>query len=501
MKKQGSLILVLIFALICFVGIPQDAAWAEGTENFTLSVVEPELTVIQGQTAEFVVDVKFVSGFSTAGGINFFIPEASDGSYAFSPVPVKNPGGVLLQIDTSSLAAGTYEWQVQSLEDQSSAQFAPITLNVIHPTDILFDVWDGTQTQNDVTSVNVASQDKFEVCGRIMDDDGEEMEWDTPFTLQSGDPGKMAVYLNQYGSYDVYAIDNGTVTLTAACADGLSRDLTVNINIPADAPRITAIDLNPMTVTNGGDEDIYFTVTTMTPAPITVGVLGVMGVDFVDHEWSDDLKTYTSLIRVNEGEVPGEYLFYGSTSDEVTGLSATRAIPLTLVNDPARCEIKGTVQKMDAGDFVHHGASGMLELYDPVTETKVYEQHIWNMTNEYCLPYVTPGNYRLRFIPDSAFEQTSQWYPNAPDYQSADVISVNAGQTTEDIHFFIASENTEPVEGDVNDDGLVDQLDLSAVALAYGMDSTMAGFDSKYDINQDDIVDLYDIVLIAKKII
>lgn len=50
-----------------------------------------------------------------------------------------------------------------------------------------------------------------------------------------------------------------------------------------------------------------------------------------------------------------------------------------------------------------------------------------------------------------------------------------------------------PVLGDLNLDGHIDIEDLSAIAKAYG-----DTIDLTFDINHDDIVDIYDVVIVAK---
>ena len=53
---------------------------------------------------------------------------------------------------------------------------------------------------------------------------------------------------------------------------------------------------------------------------------------------------------------------------------------------------------------------------------------------------------------------------------------------------------------DVDKIGAVDILDLSKVALKYNVDSSSASFEDSLDINKDRIIDIFDLVLISKKI-
>lgn len=57
-----------------------------------------------------------------------------------------------------------------------------------------------------------------------------------------------------------------------------------------------------------------------------------------------------------------------------------------------------------------------------------------------------------------------------------------------------------PVKEDVNKDGKVDVTDLSLVAAKYNVKSTDAAYDAACDINDSKVIDLFDLVMVAKKI-
>lgn len=56
------------------------------------------------------------------------------------------------------------------------------------------------------------------------------------------------------------------------------------------------------------------------------------------------------------------------------------------------------------------------------------------------------------------------------------------------------------IDEDVNEDGEVNILDLSLVGKAYNLINNDDGYNLRYDINKDNIVDLYDIVRASKKL-
>ncbi|MGL5352614.1 MAG: dockerin type I domain-containing protein, partial [Clostridium sp.] len=67
----------------------------------------------------------------------------------------------------------------------------------------------------------------------------------------------------------------------------------------------------------------------------------------------------------------------------------------------------------------------------------------------------------------------------------------------------IKPDDSKPVfaKEDVNEDGKINNLDLQVVANAYNITLSSSGWNSKYDINKDNIIDVFDLVLISKKII
>lgn len=50
---------------------------------------------------------------------------------------------------------------------------------------------------------------------------------------------------------------------------------------------------------------------------------------------------------------------------------------------------------------------------------------------------------------------------------------------------------------DCNNDGLIDMKDLGIIAKLYNIDSTLKTWNARYDLNRDEIIDLYDLVLLS----
>lgn len=54
--------------------------------------------------------------------------------------------------------------------------------------------------------------------------------------------------------------------------------------------------------------------------------------------------------------------------------------------------------------------------------------------------------------------------------------------------------------GDVDGNRIVDELDLAMVASRYNLSNSMSGWDKRYDFNNDNIIDIYDIVIVSGKV-
>lgn len=54
------------------------------------------------------------------------------------------------------------------------------------------------------------------------------------------------------------------------------------------------------------------------------------------------------------------------------------------------------------------------------------------------------------------------------------------------------------VEGDLNDDGIIDINDIALIATKYNLTSTSSGWNKAYDLNLDGIIDIFDMVYVSK---
>jgi len=388
--------------------------------DYTVSLVDPSVRAVRGQTAELVVGIEFLDGFASSG-ITLQVPQAP-GAASFTPAALSGEGGSLLRIDTGALDPGVYNWHVQAVSD-GSIRSAPFTLEVIAAAELEFYTFDAGLNKITLSSLSPTSQSVTEIYLTGRGSDGFQFATGTPITLTSGNPEILAVYPHPDGHFRVYAIDSGSTLLTATAPDGYSRSIPVSIDIPSQ-PRITEMSVSPSTVTNRGDETITFTATGT--GPLTSVAYDGLTLTNDSGFWYNDGRSYIGAGCVPEGLPPGSaYLFRAQMAPDTV-----RVVPLTVVNDPTRGMIRGAVYPRAPGG--PGAVSGRIEVYDTggvvVADT--------DCGREFGIGYLPPGTYKLRFAPSDEQALRPEWWPNADSFESASDVIVTAGGTVDGIYFF-----------------------------------------------------------------
>ena len=402
--SQLMLLLLVMMPAVC-AGMP----------DYALGLVDSSLEVLHGQAADLVVRADFDDGFTTSG-IDLHVPEAPLGSASFTPAPLTRSCGSLLRINTGGLTPGIYNWHVTATSD-GATKSVPFTLKVTTTGELEFYTFDSSHDKVTLSSLALTAQGVTAVYVQGRDVSGYQFRPDARIALTSANPGILVVYRHPGGYYRVYAIGNGATFLTATAPDGYSESIPVSINMPSE-PRITDMGVNPVTVTNKGDEMIVFTA--VSTSPITSIAYDVTLVDDTAY-WFDDGRSYIGTGYVPEGLRPGSYLY------TVQAGTALRVSPLNVVNDPSRGRIRGAAYPL----VPNAPAGGRLELYDS-SGARVGQADIGR---EFDVTYLAPGTYRLRFTPsDQALRP--QWWPNADSFESASDVVVLAGSVVEGIYFF-----------------------------------------------------------------
>ncbi|BCW99791.1 MAG: hypothetical protein KatS3mg024_2618 [Armatimonadota bacterium] len=401
--------------------------------HYTVKMQDVQFRVIKGVKKRILVRVDFQNGFSTAGGVNFSVPEAPAGVVRFTPVPVKARGGTVLVLDTSSLTPGTYEWTLQATDGTLLPRVVPFALHVLTMSSL--ELYESEESNTPLTQIVATSQGKVQIYGRLTASDGMPAEIDeADVQVTSDNPSVFAVYRDVWEGFQFLAVDNGTTTLTATFPDGYSKQYPVSVTVP-DSPKILSVGATPPVVDNSGTQTITLFAEGTTPL---AGVSWDIPIDgWPEGDFYDGGRRYSGTAKLQEGCNPGIYFV---TTGNPYG-SPYRVGALQVVNAPSRGMIKGKAFAMDSEGPPE--VFGTLELYSaPGVIAQTVE--IWGFESGggFTASYIQPGTYRLRFVP--SFGMSPQWYALADSYEDAVPVTVTAGGVVEDVYFFLFREPEHP---------------------------------------------------------
>ncbi len=418
-----------------------DLLFTVTSPHFLFTANNSETIMLRGQKFLQPFEVDFMNGFSSAGGVSMMLT---------MPIPTSpelprltRSGGFAVELDTSTLAAGKHAGMAQTLEDHSYARFAPFVVDVRTTSDILFST---NSDQAPVTAMKVIKQGEFtsEFTFRVIDNTGADFPQlhvvATPpvVSAASDNPNVVDTYHGNFG-LRFFAKDNGTAHLIFTSADGLSRTLTVHVELP-DAPRVTNASINPGVADNSGKSTNFL----FWQATESLGWIGYEGMSSFSMEgqvWDSANRSATWTLPVPEGTPPGRYLFHAQAGTEG---AATSFLMLDVVNAPTHGQIEGNVITIGGSGPYGHGAMGNFEWYDAATGESVGTNMINSMgTTRYLATYIPPGSYKVRWV-SFGYSNSIQWYPKAATFAEAATIQVTAGSTVSNINFVVLSDPVLP---------------------------------------------------------
>lgn len=437
-----------------FVRANGDLSFKVTSPYYGLSIMQGSQKVVKGQIAQYLVRVDTSNGFTSPSGIGFSVPDAPAGVVSFAPASVHGKGGTLMSVDTSTLDVGTYSWTLRADDSSALPRSAAMTLEVTSTASI---VWTSTEDWTTITDITTTKQGQLSIESDATQVGGDYID---PHILAivSSDPSKLLVYHSPNGYYSFYAYENGTASLTATAPDGASATLTVHINFPTETS-IPSAGCSPSVISNNGTDVVEFTALSQIPSLNASWFDGNISV--LDMDWGSDLMHFTSHATAIEGSDPGTFLFEASNADG----TAYRPALFTVANDSSRGQINGQVFILETGERQQAEMSGNVEFYDS-EGSLLFSRHIWayGLSKAFSLPYVAPGTYRLRFVPGGGSsssqrnDQSSlggkyspQWYSNAGDLESATEVTVVAGETINNVYFFLQAAPLEITQTDPKD--------------------------------------------------
>jgi hypothetical protein len=384
-------------------------------------MMQDSVTTLPGAgPAEFVIGVSHEAGY-TGTGVTFSVPNDISGICSFSPNPVVGEGGTVLRINTSNLVSGTHEWEIQASDGSSVG--LPLIAKVDIPTvDHVAFYHNGTAYSGPLYLTN-EMQGEVSIGYRIVDTEGNDIPADG-CDLRSNNHDALAVLYSPNMRSDLtYAVGDGSAILSLLSPMGEVM-ATSHVHVAlSDTFRVTDTFITPSIVDNAGGVTVTHQGTaTSSMAGQWIGYEGMLAITNDNTEYSNENKTLTRTFEIFPGTSVGTYLFH---------MAYKRYANLTVVNSPSKAQINAALYKLDDNDFPD--VSGYFYLYDATTETLLYSNHVWSMSSEFNVSYLTPGSYRARFADDMG---QGQWYPNADSYADASVITLSAGESLDDLFFF-----------------------------------------------------------------
>ena len=426
-------------SLLASIGVRAAEAERPDPVNFSVSFSTDELTVAEDQIAEFLIEVEFTDGFTTTSGLTFSVQTDRglvDGA-TFTPAPMINEGGVILNLDTSGMAPGTYTGNVVASETASADVSTPFTLTVGAIQEIRF--LDYSAGAVAVTEKTFTSQGITYLGAEVELTDGTVLgQWEVPLTFQSSNPG---VFLVAYSEGNVfYAQDNGTATLSATAPDGSSGQLQATVSVPT-SPKITTLGLafaarSEMGIQNS-NQALVNLFGTGDPGVNTVGY-PTAGIRDWEVSWNN--PSFTAGFRLDNASAPlhslGDLIF----SAKPTNGTTRRYAVLKVNNDPSYGQIWVGVRRIDENLGFHELQEFGIEFYQEGVREPLFTHYVRNYhgADEADIGGITPGTYKLRLVPGEFSFATwdPQWYPNTTDEQNAQTVTIAAGRAVNEPFYF-----------------------------------------------------------------
>jgi hypothetical protein len=405
---------------------------------YTLNIQPAKVIATPGQKVKLPVFAGFRNGFEPVEGVQFSVPGYDSTVVQFSGTPVLHKGGTLMTFDTTTLTAGVHELTVQSTGGGLLPRTASFTIDLRQVSKVeLFYYQDSNKIP--LEGANFTAQGKVDLVFEVTDGNGKEITWDIPpLPLTSSNPTALGIFLDPmpWGGNSLLMHGTGAAVLTATTPDGTVWNTSVGATIPA-APKFVSGGFFNFPMSNAPDTTNYFTVEATSAMSSVSWGYSTLGASIQDTLWGSGNLSFSGSFVLNEAAKPGSYLFHASA--RVNGTDITTSRILQVVNAPGTGMIRGHVAQL-GGEMHGHGATGTLEFYDASTGTKLFEQFIWEWSNDYTAVHVTPGIYKLRWVPQGHGSglPEPQWYPNAASLAQAQPLQVQANLLAENVNFFLA---------------------------------------------------------------
>ena len=406
--------------------------------HYWASLKDNTFHVAPGQPVSLPVRVEFRNGFASDVSIQVLKNGVSFPGATAAPNPVVRDGGTLVTVDTSALPAGTNRLSVRPVANSVNGSDSFFDIFVEPPASLQLSV-NGSPV---VGTISLTDQTTASTSYQLMDATGTALAAAPDLVWWSSNESVFEVFQDTgpwYTGPQLLVHGNGDAILYAAGPGGLSFQFPVHVAALASPHIISCVLGNSVMDNLGASNSQYFQTDVVIPK-FQRGASGDINITWGDATWSSDLKAVSANFSVGQGQAPGKFLFNAS------GGGPTGYNVLTIVNASNKGAITGRVVSYLSSSGQMSEISGTLEFYNASTGDKVFpgaaasDMAIWTWGPEYNASYLTPGSYKVRWVPETWTNGIPQWWPNATTFAEASPVAVTAGSVTSGIHFFV----TEP---------------------------------------------------------
>lgn len=398
-----------------------------------MKLAESTFHTIPGVPVELPVWVDMRGGYSPAGGVQFQVMKGTAPVSTVSTPAVTRSGGAIITIPTGSLTAGANRLTIRPTGDGFTGADSFFDVFLEMPASARFTKDGATVTG----TLNLTAQGSVSFIMTLLDAGGVALTYQPTFVWTSSNPAACDVFLENrpWGGPQLLVNADGDAVIHANGPAGLHYELPVHVDVPT-SPQMTGFEIGVNPISNSGEQQNTLLIQLNVPIHTVSWGVSDMGFAWGDSNWGSDGMSYYATFKVNQGALPGAYLFYGS------GSGMTRKAKVWVVNDPGKGMVSGRVVSFSGGGEMHmqEQIHGTLEFYD-AAGTKVTpgvgdaDMSIFEWGKEYHASYLDPGVYRMRWVPDMG--GSPQWWPNANTFAEAAPVTVAAGGVTPGISFFI----------------------------------------------------------------
>jgi hypothetical protein len=408
------------------------------TPHYVINSPIESVMAISGQTitGEFILEMK--NGYlpPTPEVVSLSCPgEEHSGKASFSPASFTTTDGGRMSYNTTGMAPGVYTIPVRATGPNIGPYNSEISLTVfdLDHIDLYY-----ANPYTKVTSIDETAQRVIDTEVQLINGEGQQIP-SYLNTLHWTSDNVSVCEVAQRGQWDlgpkILPQSSGTCTLTAHGPGGFTANYPVTITIDPGDDQVTGITANNNPVPN--DNSTICRIEGYANTNFDSYMLWGIDWNVVDSSSLSDTNIWIDLTAAT-GAVPG-----GEHVLELSAGTATRGYIMMIGNSSSTAMMSGVIRFMD--EEVQHYTAGTMNFYNAVTGLLVHQVVFGHEGWHYTAASLPPGNYKIQFVPEDA-AYPAFFYPMVSSFEDAATVSLTAGNTTDNIHFFVRPASAEKVK-------------------------------------------------------